>query len=866
MLKNIIILCFTIFSLQSFAQGPANIWYFGTNAGLDFSSGSPVVLSDSEMATLEGCATISNNAGNLLFYTDGLTVYNRNHQVMQNGTGLGGDFSSSQSALIVPKPGTTNSYYIFTVDADAGPNGLQYSEVNMSLDGGMGAVTSVKNVMLITPTTEQLVATKKNGEDAYWVVSHKYESNEYIAYEVTTQGVSHNPVVSAIGSAIDYSNNIGQTKFSHQRDRLASARKDEVQVFDFNNSTGELSNLISLNFNENFYGLEFSPSGRLLYASHFDSGLFFGGGVRQFNLYSNDEEEITYTSINLTLDQNALFGALQLAPDGKIYVARVDDVKLDIIENPDAEGEDCNYNQDGIYLDGNISIFGLPTFIQPYFRATFMFCVTEDTQFISEILGDYDSLIWDFGDGTTSTEENPIHNFPAQGDYEVTLTVYSAGQIITTSKVVTILNETNTYDAEIIQCDDVVPDGFTSFDLNSYDDVLIDIVDIPRTPQVIVSYYQDSNHSNEIVSGNFTNTENPQNVFAVVENLETGCVYNFEVTLNVTNELLGDINIDNCIHSSLNGITDFDLGEASIQILNSAPVNLSITFYETFDEAIDLENPLPSTFTNSIPYSQTIYARAENGGVCYGIYPVVLNAYEIPDILESEDVFICADSGSESLVLNTGIVGVNSGNYTFNWSTGEVSSEIEINSGGTYSVVVTTQNGCTVEKTINVLTSSIANIEDIEIRGHSDNNSVAVLTSGDGDYVYALNDINGIYQESNIFYNVSPGIYTVYVKDNKAGCGIVEEEFSVIGFPKFFTPNEDAVNDTWELLGTSAQFRITATIEIYNRYGKLLAVLNEDKPNWDGRYNGKLLPTSDYWFVAKLADGRQFVGHFTLKR
>ncbi|MGE5944116.1 MAG: hypothetical protein ACM31G_07235, partial [Flavobacteriales bacterium] len=153
-----------------YAQKEANIWYFGHNAGLDFNSGSPAVITDGKLVTEEGCATISNKDGQLLFYTDGMTVWNRNHNIMINGTGLKGHFSSTNSAIIVPKPDFPDIYYIFTVDSEAGANGLQFSEVDMSLDGGMGGVTSSKNNFLFARTTEQVTAIKSPLSNSYWVV------------------------------------------------------------------------------------------------------------------------------------------------------------------------------------------------------------------------------------------------------------------------------------------------------------------------------------------------------------------------------------------------------------------------------------------------------------------------------------------------------------------------------------------------------------------------------------------------------------------------------------------------------------------------------------------------------------------------
>ena len=118
-MKKIILLPLLFCASFAFSQKEANIWYFGDHAGLDFNSGVPVALTDSQMFTHEGCAVLSNSAGQLLFYTDGKTIWNKNHQVMMNGTGLMGDFSSTQSAIIVPKPSSSTLFYVFTTDFEA---------------------------------------------------------------------------------------------------------------------------------------------------------------------------------------------------------------------------------------------------------------------------------------------------------------------------------------------------------------------------------------------------------------------------------------------------------------------------------------------------------------------------------------------------------------------------------------------------------------------------------------------------------------------------------------------------------------------------------------------------------------------------
>ena len=154
-------------SFISSAQKEANIWYFGFKAGLDFNSGSPVPLTNGKLITYEGCSSISDKTtGQLLFYTCGDTVYNRNLQIMPNGTGLLGNKSSTQSSVAIPMPGSSTKYYLFVVDAQAGfipPSttgfgGVSYSIIDMTLNGGLGDL-SLKNISLLTKSQLKILAT-----------------------------------------------------------------------------------------------------------------------------------------------------------------------------------------------------------------------------------------------------------------------------------------------------------------------------------------------------------------------------------------------------------------------------------------------------------------------------------------------------------------------------------------------------------------------------------------------------------------------------------------------------------------------------------------------------------------------------------
>ena len=183
--KFYILTLFIFFSAKTIAQQQAYHWYFGNQGGLDFSSGSAVAVNNGALITEEGCSSISDAAGNLLFYTNGVNVYNKLHQLMPNGTGLLGHISSTQSALIVQKPGTTDRYFIFTSDAGeyvAPPNdGVHYSEVDMNLSSGNGdIVAATKNTPLLSTATEKLCGTLHSNGTDIWIMAHGWNDGHVL--------------------------------------------------------------------------------------------------------------------------------------------------------------------------------------------------------------------------------------------------------------------------------------------------------------------------------------------------------------------------------------------------------------------------------------------------------------------------------------------------------------------------------------------------------------------------------------------------------------------------------------------------------------------------------------------------------------
>jgi len=1057
--------------LVSHAQGEANIWYFGQNAGMDFNSGSPVALTNGQLVTDEGCATISNSSGQLLFYTDGITVYNENHVVMINGNGLMGHPSSTQSATIIQKPGSNNLYYIFTTDNEHDPNGFRYSIVDINLDGGNGAVTTDKNVLVYTPTIENLGITKHgNGQD-YWIITHGWNSNNFIAYQLTSTGLNLTPVVTTIGQVITGSPTdyvaAGTIKISPSGSKLAfTSVSDIAQLFNFDNLTGILSNGTTLSSEGgDLYGAAFSPDESLLYISN------TFGTIHQFNLNATDIPNSEFTIYN-----GDILGQMQVGPDNKIYVAFGSSFYLGVINNPNLYGASCNFQRNGFYLDGKKSKLGLPSFNQSFFFIPAIqlsnVCINQNTTFQFTTNQTVTSANWNFGDGTTSSAIQPNHAYTNAGNYTVSVTIvtpYGTGsntRNITIYPQPTLLNNT----ISLKQCDDN-NDGFSSFNLNESIPLLVS-----NPTGLTFSFHETLTEAqggtNPIINPTaYTNQIVSNDVIYVRVENSNGCYKTAQLSIQVSTTLIpASFQLvynecdDNLSGTNTDGIATFNFSNATSQIQALYPTGqlLNITYYKNLVDALAEQNVITniSNYSNiGYPNSQNIYVRVDSqiNNECLGLghhitlkvdripivqpqivrhcdddqdgsfgfdtsnlqttllngltnvtvsytdqmgNPVIITnpfvsntqtinvkvkntfgkqcdynstiqfivddlpqAFAIPislttvcddetnpalqngsypfdtstfqsTILGSQtgmivyyydannnplssplpnpfittqqnilvevinpnnssciasmiipfvinpvaninlygNELICSDNPNFTKFINAGLIDISTiNNYTYTWFLNnnlipnENQYTLTVNTEGIYTVEVKNTQGCTRTRTITVTASNQAFIDSVIVNDLVGENSIMVLLSATslGNYVYSLDNIN--YQVSNEFSNVMPGIYTVYVKDLK-GCGITPKEVSMLGIPKYFTPNGDGYNDYWNIDGVNQNFYSKSIIQIYDRYGKLLKQFNSLGHGWDGNYNDQPMPSEDYWFTINLEDGRNIKGHFTLKR
>lgn len=440
---SIITLFICYFVNHVFAQKEAYTWYFGEYAGIDFNVNlSPRPLTNNNvMDQLEGCATISDPNGEMLFFTDGKTVWNRIFKPMPNGQDLMGARSSTQSAIIVPDPGNYYQYYLFTIDSENGGHGLRYSIIDIRLDNDLGDVKSdSKNILLYQDVTEKLTAVLNVESSIYWIATHEVNTNSFLAFMLSKGGLNHNPVIS--NGIVIHSDKVGYMKFSPDGERVACAIKgmDMIELYNFDQKNGRvtLNKPIVIDNLPGVYGLEFSPDGTQLFVSWED---MLQGRISQFDLNAGDGSQIPVESSQriIAFDYQYLYGALQLGPDGLIYIAKyLNDYTghtfLDVISNPNSYQE-SNFIRNFCSLNNRQSKAGLPNFVQSFFLPkAFIYdgvCAGVPIQFDIPNKSNIDSVCWVFDDPNSiqgySLLLNPVHTFYNAGTYNISLSIFSNG-------------------------------------------------------------------------------------------------------------------------------------------------------------------------------------------------------------------------------------------------------------------------------------------------------------------------------------------------------------------------------------------------------------------------------------------------------
>ncbi len=402
----------TVFTLFTFATASAQynskynkVWTFGKKAGLDFTTGTPVPITSAiDYLYNEGCASVSNSAGELLFYTDGKKVFNRDHMLMPNGVSIVPfeTYSSTQGALIVPVVGSPDRYYVFSIQhadfSDTGVCRMMSSIVDMSLSAGYGdVVLSSMSTPIEDSLGEKVIAIAGNNNNI-WLLTHRKDSAIFLAYNIDSSGIDPHPVVSRVGTRSSINGYLtGVIKASPNRRKLVSqtwtmgsACLSGTELYDFEPATGVVSNCILLDSLNSQYGAEFSPDNTKLYTQQNSGGPIMT--IYQYDLTSSVATVIR-SSKTLIATVNGHNGSdLKLAPDKKIYLAGTDDSMsyfsryLDCIISPNLPGLSCGYVSQAIHLSPGTGIyFGLPNlFVTKDTAVIIDTIVTTNVQFLSQ--------------------------------------------------------------------------------------------------------------------------------------------------------------------------------------------------------------------------------------------------------------------------------------------------------------------------------------------------------------------------------------------------------------------------------------------------------------------------------------------------
>ena len=852
------------------AQLETSNWYFGRNAGLDFKTENPTILTDGALDNWEGVATFSDSLGNLLFYTDGQTIWNREHDVMVNGDGLIGHHGSTESAIIVPWPENEGKYYVFVVDENGcGP--LSYSIVDMSLDEGRGAVTDVKNVILEDLVVEKVTAIRHTNQKAFWILTRvtgcdndaahtpNDKGRAVVEYLLDKNGLS-TPQYFNVGtldySVVDFFSQtnakpfaVGYMRVSPDGQLIACATSINVKisgvvcsvldVYKFNPTTGEVDPYLVL-YDEvgELYGVEFSNDASKLYYSTYlsiyqvDLSLPTILDIKQsaiqigyfdYELFGMplipDLQPFDYPSIEayiLAMDQQTPHaGALQLAINGKIYVAQNNCEYLGVINNPREKGTACNFETRGQYLGGKKSQMGLPNFIPTYFLPPNFTvedqCVNKKVKFTCTDDRQIDSYEWVISDVEgnkiyQSPDRDFEYSFANSGTYRVTLTIKIGSSESSEYRLFKV------FDPPVVTLpEDVTICKGDEYEIN------------PTIPEYCD--YVWSNGCTDLI-----NTINEStNVSLTVTNIFTGCFNSDDMNITTVDPM----------EFSLGNDREFCEG-------GSVTVDCELNFqYKSFVWTDNSASALSRVFKQPGKYT----ARLTDMNNCIFENTINIRCNPLPLIdFKTDDVF-CRDSFK--------IIDCNVPETQYLWSTGETTRSIKVSNAGEYSVIVTDAKGCVSTDLISLeeytkpelnLMSDTLICDDVEF-------SLSANWPDAIDYIWQ-NDTHG-----NEILVETPGMYTLTIV-NLCGTATdsVDVSFRYCGefvFPNIITPNGDGLNDYFKIKGL--EYTSGWSMTIFNREGRKVFESKDYRNNW----NAPDLSDGVYFYIME-KNGERFKGNVSV--
>jgi gliding motility-associated-like protein len=888
--KNLLV-SFLFCAAILYSQKQNNQWRFGGAGAIDFNNVPPSFVTGCQIATGEGSASVADRVtGALLFYTDGVTVWNANNQIMPNGTGLLGgvapapntdSLSSTTAAVIVPKPGSTNLFYIVTIDQQSSNNGVRYSVLDMTLNGGVGdVVAGQKNIFLLQTISEKLEVVPAADGVSYWLLTRDNSGDSFYSFRITSAGIQNTPVISTVGSA--QGNGAGHMKINKQFNKLAIGVTfgSRMELFDFDNTTGVVSNPITWNFNllsPLIYGIEFSPDGKVLYISDLNT-------ILQYDLMQTTPLAIQNSVYQVATGGNT---SLQLGIDDKIYVNAG---SVNAISCPNKLGAACGYQTNVIANQTGGGGYGLPKWV--YYADDMPIATTNSISktgncqglpisFSIQNVNNIVSVSWDFGDPSSGTANNTSSSLTPQHTYN-TAGTYIVNVVINYPCFTETIPLTFTINSPVVPTFNSIPalcDGDTAPVLPTTS--LNGITGTWNPTTVSTSSSGTSTYTFTPNTGQcasvipITIIVNPL-VTPTFNSIPALCDGDTAPILPTTslNGIIGTWN-PTTINTSSSGTSTYTFTPNAGQCASVIPITIIVNplVTPTFNSIPalcdgDSAPVLPTTSLNGITgtWNPTTVSNTTSGtynftpnvivGQCYSNADINVTVLQqlVPDF---QDVILCENQ-----------VGYVLSNQSPNGITGTwLPATINFSIGGNYTFTPNAGQ-CASPQTIlvTISSSSLTDFQWIVSEPFSNNPTITIIPNSLGNYLYQLDF--GLQQTSNVFQNVSSGFHTVRVTDAN-GCtdSIEKNNILIINYPKFFTPNGDGYNDTWNI--NDLYLQNDSKIYIYDKYGRLLQQIFPSQDGWDGKYNNNEMFSDDYWFVVEYEYNntmKLFKSHFALKR
>jgi len=785
-------------SLNGLQAQHNNHWFFGEYAGLNFNGGFPNNVSGGKLNTIEGCSAFSDESGQLLFYTDGVSVWDRNHNRMPNGSGMKGHPSSTMSALIVPQPGNDHRFYVFTTAATESPDqGIQYAVVDMRENNGMGDVVQ-ESVKIANRGSEKLAAIPNLSGDTYWIIGHRASINKFSdSFMVwTLRDTGLHPEPRFIKAGVMHNNNMAQIGYlvpSPDGRLLAEAMDNKLQVFSFDRVSGTMKlKCILAEGKARIYGVAFSPDGRYLYTGSYAGN----GGVWQYDLTGANDSLIRASETRVSpLGLNIY--AMLLGPDGKLYFSEYGKTALHVLAQPNLPGLQSGFKVNAFDLNGKTTLVGLPAFPVKLPTFTHRICPDGTTQFKTNNIA-ADSVKWEITDSANAalvlhrfTGKSFEYRFKPSGTYRIRAVFYGYLGKDTVAGFIRIKS--------------------TDYSLFPFRDTLI----CPGDSLLLYTKTNFDEYRWPDASTGKTFLVHQPGIYRL-QAVSNGCVYRDSIRLG------------HRIPPSVNADTSLCAGDTF-----SAPLS-GMQCYRRFADT--LSEPLQWITERGTYYYSLRY------GSCTHIDSVEVNFKNRPVPKLGSDTILCH---TQAFFLSSG-----AGFDSIRWSDGSRNALLEVSRSGVYSVEVF-QDGCAGRDTIRVTRSSKPQPVFPDSMALCAGTSLALDAGPDA--VWRDNaTLPPIRQVSQ------PGLYRVRIAN---ACGELDDSVQVymvdcacyLQFPNAFTPNGDGRNDVFLPLHKGCSFR-TYNLKIFSRWGEKLFESADPEFGWNGEVQGKPAPEGVFVFMLFAVD------------